>query len=136
VVGEAEQEVHIGLFPQQEGEIGFEVYTPGTDGEAVVHCQGQARLNGLSETLPALDLAGLQRQCTQRAAPECDGQRYTGCCWGIAVRRPGIVRPALYHRAWSPDPRPTNESVMGPSMFARGERIGGVSIRCEWAPVD
>jgi thioesterase domain-containing protein/acyl carrier protein len=65
VAGETEQVVHIGLYPPREDEIGFEVYTEGTEGEAVVHCQGQARLNGLPETLPAVDLVGLRRQCTQ-----------------------------------------------------------------------
>jgi polyketide synthase PksN len=66
VLGEAEPVVHLGLYPQRDEETAFEVYTQGTDGEAVVHCQGQAWLNGLPETLPVVDLADLRCQCTQR----------------------------------------------------------------------
>ena len=71
-------QVHIALFPEENGEISYEIYTsPCVHGvsheqgapekitiESIVHCQGRAMLNLLMET-PSLDLNDIQARCNQ-----------------------------------------------------------------------
>ncbi|WP_167518618.1 SDR family NAD(P)-dependent oxidoreductase [Paenibacillus brasilensis] len=59
-------QVHIGLFPEDNGEIAYEIYTaPGLPGsEPVLHCQGSSFLNSDTEA-PALDIKAIQKQCQQ-----------------------------------------------------------------------
>jgi polyketide synthase PksN len=57
-------QVHIGLFPQDNGEIAFEIYSQFKDAEPVVHSQGSAVLSSVAE-IPALDIVALQAQCFQ-----------------------------------------------------------------------
>ncbi|MET3210645.1 UNVERIFIED_CONTAM: PfaD family protein [Paenibacillus sp. PvR008] len=79
--------VQIGLFPEENGEIEFEVYS-GLDGE-IVHSQGRA-VPALSDVeAPVLDLASLQAQCGQRerGAAECyDLYRRAGLEYGPAFQ--------------------------------------------------
>src|SRR4051812_4364632 len=46
VVGDAPEQVHIGLYPEDNGDIGYEIYgdASGEDGDAVVYSQGMAVL--------------------------------------------------------------------------------------------
>ncbi|MBN4053213.1 SDR family NAD(P)-dependent oxidoreductase, partial [bacterium AH-315-L15] len=65
-VGDQPVQVHIGLFPGDNGEIAYEIYSEpaGVDAEPVVHSQGSAVLSSASE-VSTLDLPALQAQCSQ-----------------------------------------------------------------------
>ncbi len=80
-LGDQPQEVHIGLYPEGNGEIAYEIYTthlsdgkPATNSkdEIVVHSQGTA-LFASADQRPKLDLKALQESCNQRClgAEEC-----------------------------------------------------------------
>ncbi len=87
-VDDQPQDVHIGLYPEDNGEIAYEIYTaPPVDGkfelrdskheksskdEIVVHSQGVA-VFASADQHPKLDLKALQETCTQRvlSAEEC-----------------------------------------------------------------
>jgi len=63
VVGQEPVEVHIGLFPEDGGEVGFEVYSRDTE-QKIVHCQGRAVLS--SQPAPGrLDIEQLKEQMGQ-----------------------------------------------------------------------
>lgn len=64
VVSNQPVQVHIELFPQDNGEFDFEVYSQFKDAEPVVHSQGSVVLNAVTET-PVLDIMALQAQCFQ-----------------------------------------------------------------------
>ncbi|KAG0288047.1 hypothetical protein BGZ97_006924, partial [Linnemannia gamsii] len=55
------QEVHIGLEAQEDGRIGFEIYS-GSGDEAVVYSQGWAQLTEV-DAAPQVDLEALRAQC-------------------------------------------------------------------------
>jgi len=57
IVGETPFEVHIGLYPEDDGSIGFEIYS----GEGDVHSHGVAQALAAAEEW--LDLAALRAQC-------------------------------------------------------------------------
>jgi acyl transferase domain-containing protein/enoyl-CoA hydratase/carnithine racemase/acyl carrier protein/ribosomal protein S18 acetylase RimI-like enzyme len=65
-VGNQAVQVHIALFPENNGEIGYEIYSQpeAIDGEPVVHSQGSAVPSPLGN-LPPLDLLALQAQCSE-----------------------------------------------------------------------
>jgi acyl transferase domain-containing protein/NAD(P)-dependent dehydrogenase (short-subunit alcohol dehydrogenase family)/acyl carrier protein len=65
-VGEQPVKVHIGLYPEESGEIAFEIYSQSAeaDAEPVVHSQGSAMLSTV-ERIPPMDLPTLQAQCSQ-----------------------------------------------------------------------
>jgi polyketide synthase PksN len=65
-VGEQSVKVHIGLFPEDSGEIAFEIYSESQEAgaEPVVYSQGHAVLNSVTEA-PAADLLTLQALCKQ-----------------------------------------------------------------------
>jgi polyketide synthase PksN len=62
VVGSEPQEVHIGLYPQDDGQIAYEIYADGLDGEAVVYSQGVGVAAALQEA-PMLDIGALRNAC-------------------------------------------------------------------------
>ena len=70
IIGVQPLQVHLELFPEENGEIFFEVYSwpngineiDGT--ELIVHCQGNAILASVSGT-PALDLQVIRARCNQ-----------------------------------------------------------------------
>ncbi|MCC5466707.1 SDR family NAD(P)-dependent oxidoreductase [Pelosinus baikalensis] len=66
IVGDQPVQVHIGLFPEENGEIAFEIYSNSeTIGrEPVIHSQGSAILCAIGE-VPAFDLKALQAECSQ-----------------------------------------------------------------------
>ena len=75
VVGKEGAQVRIGLFPEDDGRIAYEIYSePDGDGDPVVHSQGRALLsfqggNGKphANEAPTLDLAVLQAECNQNS---------------------------------------------------------------------
>lgn len=66
VVGDQPIQVDISLFLEDSGEISYEIHSrpEGNGAEPVVHNQGVAALASAS-VVPALDLPGMQAQCTQ-----------------------------------------------------------------------
>jgi polyketide synthase PksN len=73
-VGEQPKQVHIGLFPEENGEIAYEIYSEAeVDGvETLMHSQGKAELIPIGEVL-TLDLQALLAQCSQStlSADQC-----------------------------------------------------------------
>ena len=64
-IGDHPVQVHIGLYPEDNGEIAFEIYSDPEDGtEPIAHSQGAALLITAEET-PTLDLSTLQSECSQ-----------------------------------------------------------------------
>ncbi|MCP4140890.1 MAG: type I polyketide synthase, partial [Chloroflexi bacterium] len=68
VVKDDPQEVNIGLFPEENGEIAYEIYTdsPNQEEEPLVHSQGVAVLTS-SNKVPTLNLVDLQKKINQRS---------------------------------------------------------------------
>src|SRR5262249_41626636 len=66
VVGARPVTVHIGLFPEESGEIGYEIYTAAEGSEAgeeiVIHSQGGALLSERGAA-PRIDLKSLRQRC-------------------------------------------------------------------------
>jgi len=60
VVGEKPVQVHIGLFPEDNGEIVYEIYND----QDVIHSQGKALLSSLKNP-QSLDIKAVQEGCTQ-----------------------------------------------------------------------
>ncbi|MGS0763567.1 amino acid adenylation domain-containing protein [Syntrophomonas curvata] len=60
-------QVHIGIYPEESGEIAYEIYTrpESKEEEPVIYSQGNAILQPVTEA-PSLDLAVLQAQCSQK----------------------------------------------------------------------
>ncbi|BBB93414.1 MAG TPA: SDR family NAD(P)-dependent oxidoreductase [Methylomusa anaerophila] len=60
-------QVHIGLFPEDSGEVAYEIYSRSEDADAetVVYSQGSAVTSAVDE-VPALDLQALQAQCSRK----------------------------------------------------------------------
>ncbi|GBF32534.1 polyketide synthase of type I [Desulfocucumis palustris] len=65
-VGELPVQVHIGLFPEDNGEITYEIYSEPEEAgaEPIVHSHGSAVL-GMDAKAPTLDLRALQSLCSQ-----------------------------------------------------------------------
>ncbi|WP_341849651.1 type I polyketide synthase [Thermoflavimicrobium dichotomicum] len=67
-------QVHIGLFPEENGELSFEIYSrPKQQGhDPLIHSQGYAELC-VSQEMERLDLMALQSRCNRRtlSANEC-----------------------------------------------------------------
>ncbi|QDS33253.1 SDR family NAD(P)-dependent oxidoreductase [Brevibacillus brevis] len=66
VVGDQPAQIHIGLVPEENGEISFEIYSgaEAVDAEPVVHSQGSVMLHSVAEK-QALNLPSLQAECGQ-----------------------------------------------------------------------
>src|SRR5882762_5081273 len=72
VVGADGLELHVELFCDVEGEIGYEIYSGaagGGDAARVIHSRGRA-VAGWSGELADVDVAGLQAQCGARLSAE------------------------------------------------------------------
>ncbi|MED1797208.1 SDR family NAD(P)-dependent oxidoreductase [Brevibacillus porteri] len=67
VVGDQPVQIHIGLVPEENGEISFEIYSESEamDAEPVVHSQGSVILHSVVEK-HALNLSSLQAECGHR----------------------------------------------------------------------
>ncbi|WP_188068929.1 SDR family NAD(P)-dependent oxidoreductase [Brevibacillus brevis] len=68
VVGDQPVQIHIGLVPEENGEITFEIYSEleAMDAEPVIHSQGSVMLHSVAEK-HALNLPSLQAECSLRA---------------------------------------------------------------------
>ncbi|NRR01524.1 SDR family NAD(P)-dependent oxidoreductase [Brevibacillus sp. RS1.1] len=68
VVGDQPVQIHIGLVPEENGEITFEIYSnlEAMDAEPVIHSQGSVMLHSVAEK-HALNLPSLQAECGLRA---------------------------------------------------------------------
>ena len=97
IVVEAEpREVHIGVYADESGEIGFEVYTVDPSGASeegeIVHAQGRVVRSqasaGETHAPPAIDIGRLREQCARSIGPErCyDAFRASGLEYGAAHR--------------------------------------------------
>ncbi|GAX60250.1 beta-ketoacyl synthase [Candidatus Scalindua japonica] len=73
-VGGQPFQVHIGLYPEENGEITYEIYSQSgaADAMPVIYSQGTAVFSAVKET-PKLDLKVLQAECSQRSlsASQC-----------------------------------------------------------------
>ncbi|MCP3945189.1 polyketide synthase dehydratase domain-containing protein, partial [Herbaspirillum sp.] len=73
--------VHIGLFPEESGEITYEIYSQSDsksgeeNAEPVLHSQGAAQINQMNtaEEVPGLDIESLKAECGQKqfSSDEC-----------------------------------------------------------------
>ncbi len=82
------QKVHIGLFPEENGEIAYEIYTENLNPkeDALVHSQGVALLTTFDKP-PSLNLADLQKKLNQNSLSpqECyDAFKTIGIDYGPA----------------------------------------------------
>ncbi|WP_226001952.1 type I polyketide synthase [Paenibacillus sp. BJ-4] len=69
VTGDNPVEIHIGLFPGEQGRIGFKIYSKLTEaGDPVLHSQGNAELEILNEA-ETLDIQALQMECIHHVSP-------------------------------------------------------------------
>ena len=64
VVGDEPFSVNIGLYPEADGEIAYEIYSNRDAHEAVIYNQGSAIVTSIGE-IPVLDLQELRNQCTE-----------------------------------------------------------------------
>ncbi|MBT2288313.1 SDR family NAD(P)-dependent oxidoreductase [Paenibacillus albidus] len=62
--------VHIGLYPESNGQIAFEIYseTGASEGqpEFIIHCQGAAELSSADNPVKVLDIPALQAACQEQ----------------------------------------------------------------------
>ena len=63
VVHEQERQVHIALFPEEDGIISYDIYSVNADDEEVLHSQGRAEIIK-AEREPETDLSAIQNRCT------------------------------------------------------------------------
>ncbi|MGF9908252.1 SDR family NAD(P)-dependent oxidoreductase [Brevibacillus porteri] len=74
IAEDAPIQVHTGLYPEENGEIAFEIYSQPREAQEnlVVHSQGRAVLRSAMEA-PTLDLSAIQAQCTESSysASQC-----------------------------------------------------------------
>jgi len=64
IVVNEQSKVHIGLYPDENGEIAYEIYEEDDNTEQVIYNQGTAVVNPAKE-VPTLDLKSLQAECSQ-----------------------------------------------------------------------
>ncbi|WP_370880921.1 SDR family NAD(P)-dependent oxidoreductase [Paenibacillus brasilensis] len=64
IAGAQPVQIHIGLFPEKDGEISYEIYSDFSDKEPIIYSQGHAVLNVVKE-ITTLNLTALQQQCNQ-----------------------------------------------------------------------
>lgn len=88
-VGEQGVRVHVGVFPEADGAIRYQIYgeDPAVDGEAPIYCQGAVLLNPAPEA-QRIDLAALRSQYGPR---ELSSDR----CYAV-FRRFGVVYGPAY----------------------------------------
>ncbi|UAW63413.1 SDR family NAD(P)-dependent oxidoreductase [Mycoavidus sp. HKI] len=89
------QDIYIGLETQEDGRIGFEIYS-GSGDETVVYSQGWAQLAEADEA-PQMDLAALRGQCEQRLTSEACYARFAqlGLSYGLSFQ--------VLHELWIGD---------------------------------
>ena len=95
-------EVHIGLYPEESGEIEYEIYTSGVgvkggsgrseegEDDRIVHAPGRGFVVSTASESPRLDLATLQGRCNRRTlyAAQCyEAFKAAGVDYGLAPSR-------------------------------------------------
>jgi polyketide synthase PksN len=90
-VGEESVQVHIGLFPEDNGEISYEIYSQSEagSGEDVVYSQGTAALFSSTKEVETLDIKALQDESRQNvlSSAQCyDAYRRMGISYGPGHR--------------------------------------------------
>ena len=85
-VGDQPVQVHIGLFPEESGQIAYEIYVDETD-QPVVHSQGSAWLIS-AQAAPTLNLSAIQAECSQLldSSQVYEAFKATGIDYGLAHR--------------------------------------------------
>ncbi|MCU7925179.1 MAG: SDR family NAD(P)-dependent oxidoreductase [Candidatus Thiodiazotropha sp. (ex Dulcina madagascariensis)] len=86
VVDKAPVKIHVGLFPEVNGGIAYEIYSDAgaNGGERLIHSQGNAVLDAMQE-IPYLDIASLRSQCNLKilSSAQCyEAFRATGIDYG------------------------------------------------------
>jgi len=69
IVNDQPVQVHIGLYPEDNEKIGYEIYSESEDGDVVdpvLYSQGIAMFSAIAEA-PMLDIKKLQEQCSQNS---------------------------------------------------------------------
>jgi polyketide synthase PksN len=68
IVGDKSVRVHIGLYPEEAGQIAYEIYSQPEEASAelITHSQGIAVLNATQDAL-ILDISALKAECSQTA---------------------------------------------------------------------
>ncbi|MCY8787193.1 SDR family NAD(P)-dependent oxidoreductase [Bacillus inaquosorum] len=63
-IGSESKEIHIGLYPEDNGDISFDIYSSSENKEEtpMIHSQGRAVISAEADT-PVLDLASIQTEC-------------------------------------------------------------------------
>ncbi|MCP4110573.1 MAG: SDR family NAD(P)-dependent oxidoreductase, partial [Desulfobacteraceae bacterium] len=82
-------QLHIRLFPEESGEIAYEIFSEIGEKEPVIHNQGKAVLSPVAE-VPRLDIGALQAECSQNclSSEQCyDIFKKTGIDYGPGYRR-------------------------------------------------
>ena len=131
VVGAEGLELHVELLADDDGEIGYEIYSEAAAGEAgdrVTHSQGRAVIGALGE-LADVDVAGLQARCDHRlAAADCYarfaaqglnyGPSYQGVT-GLSVGMEGTQRAQVLARLELPScvGQTSGDYVLHPSIM-------------------
>ncbi|WP_127530231.1 thioesterase domain-containing protein [Paenibacillus kobensis] len=116
-------EVHTALIKQNDGSIGFEVYSRHKNGEPVVYSQGTIELGQQGSLVQAQDVAALQKanQCQSWSSDECyDAHRRLGTEYPSSLR--------MVERLWAGDsealakltPTPTDDSGAERSTLSSG----------------
>jgi polyketide synthase PksN len=106
IVNETPVEVNIRLFPEENGEITYEIYSGGSL-EPVVHSQGVALLGPDTEA-PAWDLEALKARCNRSALPatdfyQADLNTVRGCAaWRRSTRERAKYWRGCPCRRWPP----------------------------------
>jgi amino acid adenylation domain-containing protein len=85
-VAEQPVQVHIGLYPEENGEINYEIYSESeeTGSDPVAHSQGSAVLSRI-DAAPVLDLPALQGRCNHKvlSSDQCyEAFKMTGIDYG------------------------------------------------------
>ena len=92
-VGDQPLQVHIRLYPEDNGEIAYEIYSESkkVGAESVVHGQGIAVLSAISE-IPTLDIKKLQACCSQSLSSDLFYEAYSAMGIDYGPSHRGIER--------------------------------------------
>ncbi len=124
-VGAEGIELHVALYPEAPGELGFDIYSDGDDGEAVTYSQGSvfAAAAAANDAVMAHDLAAIRAQCdvSHVDAAQCyERFERVGLNYGPAFQ--GVVelfvgKRQVLARIALPPAAPTSGYVLHPSLL-------------------
>lgn len=101
-VKENHRDVHIGIYREEDGEIGYEIYSEGPNSaeETIVHCQGRAvYMPTLAPRKPErMDIGKLQTECTELITGDGSGQQGGESIYaGEVAALVKLVKPEFVH---------------------------------------